>query len=152
MRYTGKIQQALEFMKLPTDAVEWLIDVWDVCQLLDDACDGDEIGRSRAEAAAWAIFVRMPANTFWRANMSNLMPVLAVQVLKWQAANEAEDEGVSDERSFMWRAGYYDLVLLVCQLCGLAQDPKFILSLYGETYFSYADEMRAPNTIVEEAS
>lgn len=152
MRYTGKIQQALEFMRLPADAVEWLIDVWDVCQLLDDACDGDEIGRSRAEAAAWAIFVRMPANTFWRANMANLMPVLAVQVLKWQAANEAEDEGVSDERSFMWRAGYYDLVLLVCQLCGLAQDPKFILSHYGETYFSYADEMRAPNTIVEEAS
>ena len=61
MRYTGQIQQALEFMKLPADAVEWLIDVWDVCQLLDDACDGDEIGRSRAEAAAWAIFVRMPA-------------------------------------------------------------------------------------------
>jgi len=152
MRYTGTIKEALEFIKLPPDAVEWLIDVWEVCQLLDDACDGDEIGRGRAEAAAWAVFVRMPANAFWRANMANLMPVLAVQVLKWQAANSAEDEGEADPRSYMWRAGYYDLVLLVCQICGLAQDPRFILSLYGETYFSYADEMHAPNTVIEGAS
>jgi len=152
MRYTGTIQATLNLIALPAEAVDWLIDVWDVCQLLDDACDGDEIGRERAENAAWALFVRMPANAFWRANMANLMPVLAVQVLKWQAANSAEDEGEADARSYMWRAGYYDLVLLVCQLCGLAQDPKFILSHYGETYFSYADEMRAPNTVIEGAS
>lgn len=152
MRYTESLKSSFERLDLPADAVEWLLDVWDVCQLLDDACDGDEIGRGRAEAAAWAIFVRMPANTFWRANMANLMPVLAVQVLKWQAANEAEDEGEADARSYMWRAGYYDLVLLVCQICGLAQDPRFILSLYGETYFSYADEMHAPNTVIEGAS
>lgn len=152
MRYTESLKSSFERLNLPADAVEWLLDVWEVCQLLDDACDGDEIGRSRAEAAAWAIFVRMPANTFWRANMANLMPVLAVQVLKWQAANEAEDEGEADARSYMWRAGYYDLVLLVCQLCGLAQDPRFILSLYGESYFSYADEMHAPNTVIEGAS
>lgn len=152
MRYTESLKSSFERLNLPADAVEWLLDVWEVCQLLDDACDGDEIGRSRAEAAAWAIFVRMPANTFWRANMANLMPVLAVQVLKWQAANEAEDDGEADARSYMWRAGYYDLVLLVCQLCGLAQDPRFILSLYGESYFSYADEMHAPNTVIEGAS
>ena len=141
MRYTGTIQATLNLIALPAEAVDWLIDVWDVCQLLDDACDGDEIGRERAENAAWALFVRMPANAFWRANMANLMPVLAVQVLKWRAANDAEEDGVSDERSLVWRAGYYDRVLLVCQLCGKADDPKFILSLYGEAYADYGAEM-----------
>lgn len=125
---------------LPDAAREWLLDVWSICQLLDDAADGDPIGRERAEAAAWVIFVKMPLNPFWVERSAILLPILSVQVLKWRAANEAEAEGAADARSFMWRAGFYDLLLAVAHLCGVLESPRAVLSLYGETLPAYLAE------------
>ena len=39
----------VEALALPEDAVEWLIDLWQVVQLFDDIVDGDKIDRDDAD-------------------------------------------------------------------------------------------------------
>ena len=65
---------------------------------------------------------------------------MAVQLLKWQASDKAERDGRADAKSFMWRAGYYDLVLFVNLLCNGPSAPIAPLSLYGETLADYLKE------------
>ena len=103
-------------LELPSAAVEWLIDVWRLIQMLDDVADGDPVSRDDLNDAIWASLVTMPANPFFLANAAALQAAMAQLVLKWQASDDAEREGQADARSFMWRAGYYDLVLLVVLL------------------------------------
>jgi len=121
---------------LPPEAQEYLLDLWHVIQMLDDAHDGD--AGCNAGAAAWAIFARMPMNQFYRNTMATLQPVLVMQLIKWEAANKAEADGLADEKSYMWRAGYYEVVAMACHLCGL--DAKAALGLYGETFSQYREE------------
>lgn len=121
---------------LPPDAKSWLLGLWTVIQVLDDAADGDKT--NDAGGAAMAIFWDMPLNSFYRAHSSALQPLLMVQVLKWQAANDVEAAGKADERSYMWRAGFYDVVLMVCALCGADRSATALL-LYGETFAEYME-------------
>lgn len=144
MDHTANLAQHLKSLDLPADAQEWLMDVWGVCQLIDDAADGDEIGPARAYEAAWSVFVRLHTNTFWDRAKAVLLPVLALQVLKWRASDEAERDGAADERSFVWRAGFYDLVLSVCQLCGIPNAGRAVLAMYGETFEDYRGEFPCP--------
>ena len=123
---------------LPGPAKAWLLDLWNVIQVLDDAMDGDSAGSADVERAAMAIFWDMPMNPFYRDNYAALQPVLKLQVLKWFAANDVEAQGQPDERSYMWRAGYYDIVLMVCALCGCDQSAT-ALKLYGETFSEYME-------------
>lgn len=127
-----------ETMGLPADAREWLVDLWRVIQVIDDATDGDPIPRVRASQATWAIFARMPLNRFYQSCMSTLQPLLVMQLIKWEAANQAEADGSADERSFMWRAGYYDIVAMACHLTGCK--PISALQMYGETFAEYREE------------
>lgn len=133
------LKHNLEALELPADARQWLLDLWNVIQVIDDAYDGDAAYRGDVFRAAMAIFWDMPLNPFYQRFQSALQPLLLVNVLKWQAANEVEDLGAADEQSYMWRAGYYDLVLLACHLCGLTHT-KEALALYGETFAEYLED------------
>jgi hypothetical protein len=86
----------------------------------------------------------MPANPFFLANAAALQASLAQLVLKWQASDDAERQGQADARSFVWRAGYYDLVLLVVLLtkghADAMKDAKTVMHLYGETLHEYLKE------------
>lgn len=138
------LSQSLDALGLPTDAKAWLLDVWAVIQALDDLADGADANPAAALDAATAIFVRMPLNPFWLERGPALIPVLSLQITKWAAANEAETGGWADERSYVWRAGFYDLVAAVCQHCGLPEAAKSALYLYGETFASYREEFPCP--------
>jgi hypothetical protein len=131
-------------LDLPPAAVEWLLDVWRLIQMLDDVADGDPVSRDDLDGAIWAALVTMPANPFFLANVAALQTGLAALVLKWQASDDAERAGTADARSFMWRAGYYDLVLLVVLLTkGHATamcQAKTVMHLYGETLHEYLKE------------
>ncbi len=143
MDYEGDhLSQHLIDLRLPDAARAWLLDVWRVIQVLDDAADGDPVGVARAEDAALAVFLRMPTNAFWLANAAQLAPILALQVIKWRAANAAEAVGMADARSFMWRAGFYDLISGVCLICGQENDAGIALALYGENFDHYREEMK----------
>jgi len=129
---------------LPEPAISWLIGMWDAIQFLDDVADGDAIPKSAQDRAFNQLLVAMPANPFFAANAGTLLPVVAVQLLKWQASDMVERAGQADAKSYMWRAGYYDLVLLVIQIChgydkALVAAPA-VMSLYGETLADYLGE------------
>ena len=124
---------------LPDAAQKWLLDVWHVSQVLDDAADGDKISGDDASKAAWAIFAGMPLNSFYIAYQSVLQPVMVLQLLKWQAANKIEADTGPDDHCYMWRAGFYDLVLMVCHVCGVDGKGDYVLRMYGETYAEYAE-------------
>lgn len=129
-------------LDLPRPAADWLLDLWRVIQLFDDVQDGDPPGDPMP--ALWAALIGMPCNPFYQAHAAALQSSVATAVLKWHAANTAETERWADERSFVWRAAYYDVVLLVTLLChgkdaGLRLAPT-IMMMYGEPFSAYREE------------
>ena len=110
----------------------------------DDVADGDAVPRSDLDVAIWTSLVTMPANPFYVANFQSLQAALALLVLKWKASDDAERAGQADARSFIWRAAYYDLVLLVVLLtkghATAMKDAVKVMHLYGETLPEYLKE------------
>jgi len=129
---------------LPTPAVEWLLMVFDAIQVFDDVADGDTVERKDLNATIWNTLVGMHQNSFFIANSHHLIPLLATGVLKWQASDTAERNKQADAKSFMWRAGYYDLVLMAVSLvhgAGFATvNGHHVMALYDEKFEDYIKE------------
>lgn len=129
---------------LPDEAIDWLNQVWDVMQFFDDVADNDKVNRKDLDRAIWGSFVGMPGNEFYIKNCQILLPVLATSILKWQGSDKAERSGFADEKSFMWRAGFYDVILIVMQICFGAEitvaHADQIMRLYGENFNDYLRE------------
>ena len=137
-------QNLIQTLQLPKPAVDWLCSLYEVIQTFDDYADGDEVPRERLNALIWDALVAMPSNTFFTANAPALLPVLAVQVLKWQGADARERDGHPSEMAFAWRAGFYDVVLMAVNLCHGTEAAHLaaplVLQMYGERYADYAAE------------
>ena len=129
---------------LPAPVVDWLIMVYDAIQVFDDVADGDTIERKDLNAAIWNTLVGMHQNQFFISNSHHLVPLMATMILKWQASDTAEREGHADARSFIWRAGYYDLILMAVSLthgAGFAtKNAHLVMDLYGEKLEDYMKE------------
>lgn len=134
-----------EAIGLPNAAIEWLMYLWTAIQALDDVVDGDPI--ENAKSLPWTVLIGMPGNVFFRDNAQWLLPVVANAYLKWRAANSAEENARADEHSFMWRAGYYDVVMQVVLLVHgpvkAAELSETTMRLYGETFAQYREEFHA---------
>ncbi len=131
-------------LELPVVATDWLLDLWGVMQFMDDVADGDDIMRDTFDSALYKMLVKMPTNHFFASNASLLAPVMATAILKWQASDALERGGKADAKTYMWRAGYYDVVMLTVQLChghdrAIALAPD-VLALYGEKLEVYKKE------------
>ena len=133
---------------LPPDAVRWLLDLWHVIQVWDDVADDDVVARADLDRAIFASLVTLPANPFYLTHAQALAPMLAGLVLKWKAADDAEILGMADERSFMWRAGYYDVILTIVMLVHggtkAMSVARHIMQLYGEPFAEYRKEFPCP--------
>jgi hypothetical protein len=129
---------------LPAPAIDWLVMLYDATQVFDDVADGDPVDRQALDSTIWNTLVGMNQNSFWLANGNALAPVVATMILKWQASDQAERDGDADAKSYMWRAGYYDVVLMAIQLCHGANSAKVmakqVMQLYGEKYEDYMKE------------
>ncbi|CAB4139682.1 hypothetical protein UFOVP352_14 [uncultured Caudovirales phage] len=141
----SKLEQNLKTVFcFPEEAIHWLNMVWDVMQFFDDIADKDPVKRADLDAVIWASFVGMPGNDFYIKNYQILLPILATSILKWQGADRAERAGLADEKSFMWRAGFYDLILIVMQICFgaevAARYAENVMRLYGENFNDYLME------------
>jgi hypothetical protein len=134
-----------ETLSLSDEASDWLIALWEVIQLFDDIADGDAIDRDDLDASIWNALVGMPSNGFYQRNAHVLIPLMSVAVLKWKASDVVERDGQACATSFVWRAGYYDLVLAAVQIehgSQLAMDiGPVVLKLYGESLEDYMKEM-----------
>lgn len=144
MTHEESLATHFEALELPWDAAAWLLNLWDVIQAFDDLYDGDEVSRQDVLKTLWRVLVSMPANPFHRANEASLTPILSNAICKWQAANVAEEAGEPDERSYMWRASYYDVVMTVVTLCHgpdkAFEKARAVMAMYGEQYADYVKE------------
>ena len=88
----------------------------------------------------------MPGNAWFLAHAGALLPAVAQMVLKWQASDTVERAGNADARSFVWRAGYYDVVLMAVLLAhgpdAAQRAAHAVLSLYGERLEDYLAEFK----------
>ncbi len=129
---------------LPAPAVEWLVMVYDAIQVFDDIADGDTVDRKDLNATIWNTLVGMHQNAFFLANSHYLIPLLATAIMKWQASDHAERNGQADARSFVWRAGYYDLILMAVSIThgpGFAtNNAHLVMEFYGEKFEDYMKE------------
>jgi len=134
----------VDTLALPLPAVEWLSILWEVIQTFDDYADGDAVARQELDALIWNALVALPCHPFFVAHAHTLGVALSTAILKWQASDRAEREGLADARSFVWRASYYDVVLVVLNLCygpTVAQSKAYlVMSLYGEKLDDYLKE------------
>ena len=139
------LQDHFEALQLPAPATQWLLAVWDAIQAFDDLKDCDK--NIDLNKLIWDSLVIIPGNPFFIDNAKTLIPIMAVAFLKWNAANSAESNGRADHLSFVWRAGYYDVVLITFCLCfgyGEAlQRAEHILRIYGENFQHYMEEFHA---------
>ena len=131
-------------LALPVPAIDWLLMLFEAIQVFDDVADGDPVEREDLNAVIWNTLVGMNQNTFWIANSHSLTPVVATMILKWQASDQAERAGQANAKSFVWRAGYYDVVLMTVALCHGTQQAtekaQQVMELYGETFEDYMKE------------
>ena len=129
---------------LPAPVVEWLVMVYDAIQVFDDVADGDTVERKDLNATIWNTLVGMNQNQFFITHSHHLVPLLATAIMKWQASDHAERAGNADARSFVWRAGYYDLILMAVSLthgAGFAtNNAHLVMELYGEKFEDYMKE------------
>ncbi len=129
---------------LPAPAVEWLVMVYESIQVFDDIADGDTVERKDLNATIWNTLVGMHQNAFFLANSHYLIPLLATAIMKWQASDHAERNGQADARSFVWRAGYYDLILMAVSIThgpGFAtNNAHLVMEFYGEKFEDYMKE------------
>ena len=129
---------------LPPAAIGWLLGVWNAIQVLDDVADGDAIERPALDRAIYDLLAGLPSNPFFVAHAGALLPALALMVFKWKASDDAERAGRADARSFVWRAGYYDVVLAAVAAhhgaMATMQVADKIMSLYGEALKDYLKE------------
>ena len=133
-----------ENLDLPPEAAGWLMDIWRMIQMLDDVADGDAIARADLDRAIYDLLVTLPSNPFFAAHAGQLLSALSLAVLKWKASDDAERAKQADARSFVWRAGYYDVVLAAVtaahgrdEALAVAHE---VMSLYGETLHEYLKE------------
>lgn len=125
-------------------AHDWLMSLWNAVQVFDDMADGDFPERENLFACIADVLVNMHANPFFRTHADALLPLVAVAILKWRAADDVEIKGEPSEMSYAWRAGFYDIVLAVVQLVHgieVAKDAaRYVMALYGESYADYVEE------------
>jgi hypothetical protein len=133
-----------ETFELPQPAIDWLLLIWSAIQTFDDFADGDNVERADLDALIWNTLVALPCHPFFAANAQALGGAVSTAILKWQASDKAERDGLADARSFVWRAGFYDVVLVVLNLCygpSVAQSKAhLVMHLYGERLDDYLKE------------
>jgi hypothetical protein len=126
------------------DAAQFVIIIYHFAQFFDDVADGDAVKRSDLDLNVYNCFVGMNLNPFFVKNRIALLPVMDLILLKWQGSDVAERTGRANEKSFMWRAGFYDLLMTVVSIERGYEMAKNIavevMNFYGENLQDYKKE------------
>lgn len=141
------MKDLLSSLDFPPNVVEFLCSLFEAIQLFDDVADGDSVSRETLNSVIFTTFAGLVNNPFFAGHAVQLSALLETQILKWQASDVAERNGRADEKSFVWRSGFYDVVLYCASVVhghtkasGMAEG---VLRLYGEKYADYAGEFHA---------
>lgn len=122
----------------------WLLVLWEMTQTLDDIVDGDEVTRQEKDSLIFNALILYPTHPYFIQHSANLAPVIATSIFKWQASDLAERSGTHNHYSFVWRAAFYDVILMVmCLDCGhnyAMENSHLVMQMIGETYADYQQE------------
>ena len=102
------------------DAVRMILDMSDICELIDDVVDKDkEISRQFAERVCFEIFVDLPLNQFYNRHIGTIIPVFNQGIHAWIAANNMEEDPTLHNlhRAFMLRNIYGRITHTVVEIC-----------------------------------
>lgn len=125
----------------------WLALLWEAIQGLDDWRDNDPVAPDACERVIHIVLHDLPAHPFFRAHAAYLLPHLSTLVLKWRGANAIESAGTREDlpKAYMWRAGFYDLVLMALALDvgpdAAGRLAHRVAELYAEPLAGYIEEM-----------
>jgi hypothetical protein len=140
----NSINGMLDYLGIQAEPRQLMLDIWALFQVFDDAEDGDQIDKEELDRALWASLVSMPSNEFFVRFRKELAGIISVQIFKWRAANQAEQSGNADERSFVWRAGYFDILMYVYALVHgkdkATVNASDVMGRYIETFKEYKKE------------
>lgn len=129
---------------LPKEASQWLIMLYDMIQFLDDVKDGDPISDDSFNSNLWNFLINFPLNPFYQLHSATLAPLIAVNILKWKTSNILEQDKNVSPVSFVWRAGYYEIVLMCVGLCFSHEVDNdklsYVANMYGEKLENYLEE------------
>jgi len=133
-------------LALPPAAADYLCALFDTIQGLDDWADGDESSREEKDRTIWNCVAGLQLTPFYMQHAAMLLPLQANAFLKWKAADTAERSGQLLPMAYVWRAGFYDIVL---QCVLIAHGPMramelahVAMGLYGESFEEYAKEFQ----------
>lgn len=147
-----RVSALVESLSLGPLPSKWLMDLWHSIQALDDWADGASLKRGRIERVIFCALYELPANPWAMQYAADLYPLVGSAVLKWVGANAIEGAAGSDEhmlrRAYMWRAGYWDIVLSVVAIVHGPQvamaNAGRIASFYGESWEEYRAGLEQP--------
>ena len=129
---------------LSSSAISWLVSVFRSAQTLDDYADGDDVPRAQLDRLIWDCLAGCHLNPFFQRHSAQLLPVLACAILQWKASDTMERGGRADARSFVWRASFYQLVLMSMMLehgpMTAMNNAHIAMLLYGENLEDYQKE------------
>lgn len=109
--------QAIEGWVGDPQAVRWLLDYFDVCELFDDMVDGDKpIESAAVERALWECLVDMPGNPFFLRYAPRLLPVVSAGINAWLDATAMEREKKDLHWSYVLRDVYMLVVPAVIEI------------------------------------
>ena len=138
------MKHVFDALGLEKDPRWFLETIWDLLQFFDDVYDNDTV--TNFDSALYGAFLALPTNNFYRQHQGVLAPSIHLAIEKWKLANNYEENGKADAKSYMWRACFYDILALVCILDGKAHLSQLALAMYGETFDIYMKEMELCQT------
>jgi len=110
-------QKLVEWVQDP-NAVKFVLDFSDACELFDDLIDRDkELEDGHVIRVLFNLFTEMPVNPFFDRWKAQLIPVIVTGINAWLDANELE-KGDDDQQVFAYvlRDWYMELLAFVIYL------------------------------------
>ena len=128
------------------DAMAFLRGLFILFQGIDDYYDGDLTDKDDIVDLHFNALSELYGNPFFRRYGHKITPMIESAHLQWQSANRMESSGLANEKSYMLRAYYYQIVhFCAAQLYGNSFAINNAISFqrfYGETYSDYIEEFK----------
>jgi predicted CDP-diglyceride synthetase/phosphatidate cytidylyltransferase len=106
--------------------------------------DFKKLSKVKTEDVLVSLMLKLPLNSFWITHQSTLLPIISNTICTWKASDNMEHQGDSNEKSFVYRASFYQGLLMVVTLekgfdFAYEHSDK-ILNVYGESFEDYKKE------------
>lgn len=134
------------------DAARFVRDIARCSHTYDDLIDRDKpVDSATVHDLVWTLMVTIPVNPFFSTHQGILRPVLITGILNWQAANDMEQHGCTEQLrlAHVLRYSLADVVLLCMEITGghehaMKHACRARLMSQADTWAHYKSEHQKP--------